>query len=150
MALNFPTGCFGNTAWLQELDCEDVQFVLLCNSLSDGLDDYFGIKMRELIAFDLVGDKQFFLSIHEHGKGRTMVRAQCTMSSLNGPFDVLWIMIGATNDDHVFQTAGDKELAAFDKSQIAGAQKRPVAAVGEAGTKGMLGFFRALPVTFRH
>src|ERR1700676_991884 len=49
------------------------------------------------------------------------------MASLDCVLQILRIMVGAANDDEIFQPPCDRQLRLFEKSEIARAQKRTFA-----------------------
>ena len=65
--------------------------------------------------------------------------------------DVVWVMVAAADDDQVFASPRDAELATGEKAEIAGAEpgRRVRIVGGEFGAEGRGGLFGLLPIAVR-
>ncbi len=71
------------------------------------------------------------------------------MTLLRCPLDVLGIDVPPAEDDQVFESAGDEELAIFQKPKVAGPQKRPHATLTQVGTQSFQRVRGSPPVALR-
>src|SRR5262247_4038904 len=94
-------------------------------------------------------DDQAFMTIHIQRKSGAGAQPQGRMALFYGPFNILRVMISASNDDQVFEAAGDEKFAVFEKDQIAGAQKRPVVGIAQLGLESICGLRRTIPIALR-
>src|SRR5688572_14742330 len=62
----------------------------------------------------------------------------------------MWIIIATADNDQVFHTAGDEQLAILHKPNIARTQKRPFTGPGQVGLKRVRRFLWTVPVTHAH
>src|ERR687883_2102839 len=96
--------------------------MFVSDRLTDPFDDLRGILR---LAVKLLNhDEAFFAGGINRESGPTS-RSQCGVATLNRQFDVLWIMIVASDDNQVFEPAGHKEFVVFEEPQVAGSAKRP-------------------------
>src|ERR1041384_5548251 len=72
------------------------------------------------------------------------------MALLDCQFNVLWIVVEATDNDEVLETAGYKQLAVIDKTKIACPQKCLLARLRKGCTKRVFILFITIPVALRH
>ena len=144
VALNLAAGGLGNAAGFDEHDRIDLQFVLAAHVSTDGLENFLYFVL--LATFDLVDDDQLRLIGHVDREGSPAAGPHRVVRFFDGELDVVRIVIQSADDDQVFQTAGDKQLAVLKESQVAGAQKRTVAVVAQTGAEGVLGLFGPPPV----
>src|SRR3954452_11526236 len=63
-------------------------------------------------------------------------------------FDVLRIVVAAADDDHVFHSASDKQLAVAEEAQVTGSQEFAIAAWYRRGEY-LLGLLRTIPIASR-
>src|SRR5436305_5292869 len=62
-------------------------------------------------------------------------------------FDVLGIVIAASDDDQVFDTTGNKQHAVLEKAHISGAQERPLLCIRQVCLESMLRLLHFVPVS---
>src|SRR5258708_23543101 len=72
------------------------------------------------------------------------------MALLHGKLYVLWIVILPANDQQVFQPAGYKQMAIFQKPQVSRAKKRAFVSLGYPRVERLLCLFRFSPVPLRN
>ncbi len=111
-------------------------------------DDLLDVRLA-MLALDLLHDDQTLLAVGVDGERGAAIDAQGRMALLDGPLDVLRIMVAAANDDQVLQPAGDVELTVVQIAQVAGAHEGPVA-VGQVRLERVLRFLGAVPIALRH
>src|SRR5262245_40382316 len=80
-------------------------------------------------------------------ESRTTTWPECRMTSLDREFNVVRVMIEATNDHQVLQAAGDKEFARINETEITGAQKWSFTSAGKMHAECLFSEFRFTPVT---
>ena len=88
--------------------------------LSNQSDKFLEVqKVRE--TFNLLHDDQTLLApFSDHREGGAAAGSQGRMALLDGPFDILRIVVPSPDNDEVFQTTGDIQLTTLNKPQIAG------------------------------
>src|SRR5262245_51407378 len=69
------------------------------------------------------------------------------MALFHRPFNVLRVIIDASNDDQVLETAGDEEFSIPEKSQIARAQEWAFATAGQISLEGPGSILGPVPVS---
>src|SRR6476646_46494 len=95
----------------------------------------------ELLAFLVVG----------HREGRAAMTAQCRVALLHCLLDVLRVVVGAADNDHILDAPGDEQLAALiEKTEIAGPQPRAVFLPGDPRPENCLGLVRIAPIALRN
>src|SRR5258708_2346412 len=72
------------------------------------------------------------------------------MALLHGKLYVLWIVILPANDKQVFQPAGYKQMAIFQKPQVSRSKKRAFVRLGYPRVERLLCLFRFSPVSLRN
>lgn len=72
------------------------------------------------------------------------------MTVLHGAFDIVGIMIAAADDDQIFKTTRDEQLAVPEHTQVSRPEKRSFSACGQACVECRLGLFFPLPVALCH
>ena len=126
----------------------DVQLVLLGDGLADGLEDRLDALALGL-ALDLLDDDQPLLAAGLDRERRAALEPERGVAPLDGPLDVLGVDVAAPDDDQVLEPAGDEQLAVVEEAEVAGAQERPLAGVGQGAAERPLGRLGAVPVALR-
>ena len=86
------------------------------------------------MAFDFVDDHQPRVVVDFDGSTPRRSRAAWRgWLLLDGQLDVLRIVIQPADDDQILEPAGDEQFAVLEEAQVAGAQERPLARVGQIG-----------------
>src|SRR5690606_20017095 len=68
---------------------------------------------------------------------------------LRDPFDIVWIEVGAPQDDEVLDAPRHEEFAVLDDAKVARPEiGSPIGLSGNPGTERFLGRVRPLPVSF--
>jgi hypothetical protein len=149
MSLHFAAACFRNAAGLKKNYIVHLEFVNLCNCLSD-----ISCKSCEV---DLPCPPVKFLGDDEPGLPLRVILERTAaawpktwMQRLHCGLDIIRIMITAANDDDILQSAGDKEMSITLEAKIARAQERALTGIAYPSLKDSLSFLRAIPVTFRN
>src|SRR5579863_8458167 len=68
------------------------------------------------------------------------------MASFDCQFDILWVVIAAPNDDHVFETTCNKQKAFLEEPHVSRAQERAFSCIRQIGPERMLRLFCFAPV----
>ena len=85
------------------------------------LSDKLPYVQRVLETFDLLHDGQaLFAPCADHRERSAAAGPQDRMALLDGPLDILGVVISSSDNDEIFQATSDIQLTIFDKSQIAG------------------------------
>jgi hypothetical protein len=109
VALDFAARCFGDAPMLEQHDARQLYLVFCGDGLPDEFDDV--LTIRRLPVFYLLHHHETLFVVHLDGEGRAATRSQRWMTALDRQLDVLRVMVQTTNDDEVFETARDEELA---------------------------------------
>ena len=102
-----------------------------------------------VLAIEFADDYQSFLIGIFNRECNASILSECWMGGFCRLLDVLWIMIASTDDDAVLEPSADKEVAARQKAQIAGAQIWSLACVQE-GIKSFAGGLSIAPISGCH
>ncbi|HYT32322.1 MAG TPA: hypothetical protein VEO37_07010, partial [Thermoanaerobaculia bacterium] len=124
------------------------QTVLPGDRGADRLDDRRQIR-APIPAGQLGRDPESLFPVLFDGEGGDARGANRGMTLLDGPFDVLWIVVSAANDDEVLAASGDEELPVLHEAQITGAQVGSAAGVRQPRSKDLFGLFPAVPISLR-
>ena len=68
------------------------------------------------------------------------------MTRLHRAFEVLRVVISASNDQEIFHATGDKDFPILDKPEIAGSEEWPLAGILESRAKRVRGFVGFIPI----
>ena len=96
-----------------------------------------------------MNDGQPLLVVDFHRKRDHVFGSQARKRRLDSQFDVLRIVVAASDDDPIFQAASDIKLAMMEESQIASAQEGALAGIRQEAAKCVLCRFRLLEITQR-
>jgi hypothetical protein len=107
----------------------------------------YGLRTSEVTALRLGHDDDIFTVGAAHGERRAPARAQRRVARLGAQLEVLRVVLLPPDDDHVFQTTGDNHPAVTEKAEIAGAEERSIAALGEPGAERLGRERRLAPVS---
>jgi len=96
-------------------------------------------------------DHQPFRAILIHNSERSAtVTTQRGVAELDSSFDVLWVMIGATDDDQVLDPASDEQRTGLiENPRFSGAQPFLVWFIGEPRIEAVLAGLPVLPIAAR-
>src|ERR1044072_2938264 len=108
------------------------------------------VEIRRRVTLELLHDHQPLSAFHIYRESHAAAAPQISVTLPHRLLDVLRIEIAAADDDQIFQTPGNEQLAVMQEPEISGAQERFARHAGEARAKDVLRLFRPLPVTFRH
>ncbi len=92
------------------------------HGMTQALDQFVGGHAFLHAATDLGGDANTLDTVLGDRERSDAALAHHVHFTLDGLLDVLWINILAADDQHVFQAAGDVQLAIADEAQVTGAQ----------------------------
>jgi len=67
----------------------------------------------------------------------------------DGQLDVLRVMIESPNNDHVFETPGDKEFAILEETEITGTQEAASVGICKMSLKNTIRLDRIVPIALR-
>src|SRR5205085_10053626 len=98
---------------------------------------------------DFVTNRQPLFTQRINRKRYTTSRPRGWMALFYSQFDILWIVVTSSNEDQVFDATSHEQLTILQKSQVAGAQKRPFSGTSQARPERLLRLLSALPVTLR-
>ena len=147
IALNFSAGGSGNASRLDEHDGVGMNFVRLGERAADRGDHILAGNGCAVVHF--LNDDQSLRSIHVNGKRSAASGPQRAVAPLDGVFQILGIVVGAANDDEIFQSSGDEELSAIEKSEVAGAKEGAFAG-GQMRAECLLRLRGLAPIAARH
>src|SRR3954452_3324668 len=61
-------------------------------------------------------------------------------------FDILWIVIAAPNDDHVFEATGNKQHVFLEETHVSSAQERTFPCICQICPERILSLLRFVPI----
>ncbi len=105
--------------------------VSLGHRLANEFDQRLGRQDLLYAAADFRRDTDAVLAVVGDGKGGDTALAHHVDFPLDGLFDVLRVEVVPAHDQHVFQAAGDEQLAFAQETQVAGAQPGPAFVLDE-------------------
>ena len=120
----------------------DVEVVLLGDGAADRPDDLGDVGPFDL-PLDLVDDDEPLVAVDLDGERRAPFGPERGVAPLDGPLDVLRVDVAAADDDQVLEAAGDEQLAVVDEAEVAGAEERALAGVGQGRVERSLRWSRA-------
>ena len=85
------------------------------------------IEPAHTVAVHLVHDDQPLFAVDVDRERRATSPRAAGWRCLDGPLDVLRVVVAPAHDDQVLDAAGDEQLAVRDEAEVAGAQERPFA-----------------------
>ena len=109
--------------------------------------DHFG-RVARVIA-ELGDHGQSLLAGHLHLEGGTEAGPDRRVTSLDGPLDVLGVVVHSPDDQEILEASGDDELAPVNGPEVAGPEESARSRVDEAGAEGAFGLLRAPPISAR-
>ena len=109
------------------------------------MEDLF--RIADAAKIGLVHHNQPFLLFDVDRECRAAASFESRMALCDGVLDVLGIEVSTTDDDQILDPAGHEELSLVQEAEIAGAQKRSFARIGESSAKNGLRFFGPIPIT---
>ncbi|RML87483.1 PvdL [Pseudomonas savastanoi] len=142
-ALQLAAGGFGQSARIEQHHNARRFLKRLGNGLANDLYQRLGGQHFLHAAAHFGSDPNAFATVLIDRKGRNTAFAYYIDLALDDFLDVLRVQVVATDDQHVFQTTGDVQLAMPLKAQIAGAQPGLAVMLDER----LGGGFRVAPVT---
>src|SRR5437867_5676397 len=122
--------------------------MLSCHRLANSSNHLLYIQIPEL-PLDFVNNHQPLFTQHINRKRYTTTRPQGWMALFYRQFDILGILVVSSNEDQVFDATSHEQLTILQKSQVAGAQKRPLSGSSQVRPDRLLRLLSLLPVTLR-
>ena len=98
--------------------------MVLGNCFADSLNDF--IKVAFKLALDLANYDHSFVPIPFQTECCASIPAQSRMRFFDAFLDILRIVIPSANDNAVFQSSGNKQFIAVNKTEIARSQEWPL------------------------
>ncbi|KPB91311.1 PvdL [Pseudomonas syringae pv. maculicola] len=141
--LQFAAGSLGQRPRIEQHDNARRFLKGFGHGLPDEFDQRFGRQDFLHAAADFSGNADAFTAVLIDGKCCNATFAHHIDFALDHFLDVLRVQVVPAHDEHVFQTAGDVQLAVALKAQIAGAQPGLAVMLDEGFGAG----FRVAPVT---
>ncbi|NIL96338.1 MAG: hypothetical protein GTO53_03110 [Planctomycetales bacterium] len=84
--------------------------MLFDDGLSDRIDHFLHIRLA-MFPFDFMCDHQPFFAPFIDRESDAATASQHLVSALDGGFDIMGIKVSAADDNHIFQSPGDKQFA---------------------------------------
>src|SRR5438270_5980919 len=123
LALDLSAGSLRQAACFYQNDSESLELVVFENGFPDRFNDF--IKVAFKLALDLANDDHSFVPIPFQTECCASIPTQGRMRFFDTFFDVLRIVISSSNDNAVFQSSGNKQFTAINKTEIARSQEWP-------------------------
>jgi len=125
-----------------------VQAVTIRNALANRPKDIFRVNRTECAAFHFLHNHQALAVFGLHRESSAALRLERGMAPGDGIFDILRVVVAATDNDEVLRAPGNEQAAAVHESQITRSQKRPVPAC-RSSLEDLTSIFFLAPVTSR-
>src|SRR5262245_3160636 len=142
---DLAAGGLRDAAVLQKLHVLQLQVVPLGDRLADVAGQPVEVEVAAA-AVDLLDDDKPGPAVAADLERRPAAGPQPRVDRLHRLLDVLRVVVAAADDNDVLDPPGDEQLAVLDEAEVARAQIRPLAAVGQRGAEGAFGLVGPSPV----
>ena len=116
-ALDFAARSLGDAPRLQEHDGIDLNVVLLGHVAPNLLDRLVEVVALPVVSLECQHEALFAAGLD--GEGRARPAAEAGTAPLGRGFDVLRVVVAPADDDEVFESARDEEVAVFKEAEVA-------------------------------
>src|SRR5262249_53361288 len=144
LATRRPRQCSGP----QQQHLVNWQVMLLGDGAADG--GHHLVEIQFLVTpRDFVSNHKMDFVVGAPPEDRAAVGPKGRMALLDGRLDVLRVVVGASNNDCILQSARDEQATVLDKTQVSRAKEWAFAALGQASLENSGRFVWPVPVALR-